>query len=175
MISPSSPTSGTWRRTAALRLAGVAGSALAATAVWALADLAGGVPLHTPAFGASQPPASLPAGFAAAVAALVGLAGWAVLTLIERTTRRPRRIWAVTGLVLTLLSLSAPLSGHGISGADRVALAGMHLAVAAVLVPILAATTRPRRRNGSPSVYQPSQAAPPGHATTPTATHGENR
>lgn len=174
MTRRSSPTSGTRPKVIAFRLAAVAGSAAAALAVWALARFTGSMPLHTPAFGGSQP-ASLPPGFAVVIAALASLAGWATLTLIERTTRRPRRNWMITSVVLTMLSLPAPLSGHGISGGNRLALAGMHLAVAAVLIPILAATTGPSRRNDSPTTSQPSQAAPPGQAATPTATQGPNR
>ncbi|MGH3492974.1 MAG: DUF6069 family protein, partial [Sciscionella sp.] len=50
----------------------------------------------------------------------------------------PRRTWLVTSLPALVLSLSGPLSGHGVTVADRVALVCMHLAVAAVLIPITA-------------------------------------
>jgi len=68
------------------------------------------------------------------------------VTLIERVTRRPRRAWITTGLLLTVVSLSAPLSGHGITATERLALVCMHLAVAAVLIPVFALTIRLSQR-----------------------------
>ncbi|HEX9526790.1 MAG TPA: DUF6069 family protein, partial [Streptosporangiaceae bacterium] len=49
------------------------------------------------------------------------------------------------GLLALVVSLSAPLAGHGITGAERLSLVCMHLAVAGVLVPAFALAI-PRRR-----------------------------
>jgi len=73
------------------------------------------------------------------------LLAWAALALIERTARRPRRAWIITSLAVLAVSLSAPLSGYGLTGADRLALICMHLAVAVVLVPVFALTISPGR------------------------------
>jgi hypothetical protein len=128
------------------RLAGTAGAIAAAVAVWLIARYAAGMHLHTPGFGSAQRPASLAPGFVAALAAVASLLAWAALALIERTARRPRRAWIITGIAVLAVSLSAPLSGHGLTGTGRVALVCMHLAVGAVLIPVFALTT-PRWRS----------------------------
>lgn len=81
----------------------------------------------------------------AVFSAAASLLAWAGLTLIERIARRPRRVWVITGLITLAVSLSAPLSGHGVTGTDRLVLICMHLAVAVVLVPIFALTISPGR------------------------------
>jgi Family of unknown function (DUF6069) len=63
---------------------------------------------------------------------------WGFIEVAERRFRRPRRVWLATGLVALGISLSAPLSGHGVTTAQRIALASMHLAVGAVLIPMFA-------------------------------------
>jgi len=124
------------------RLAAAAGAIAAAVAVWLIARYAAGMHLHTPGFGSAQRPASLAPGFVAVLAAVASLLAWAALALIERTSRRPRRAWIITGIAVLAVSLSAPLSGHGLTGTGRVALVCMHLAVGAVLIPAFALTTR---------------------------------
>lgn len=72
---------------------------------------------------------------------LAGLAGWALLALLERFTTRARAIWTgVAGLAL-LLSLLGPLSG-GVGTAATSTLVAMHLLAAAVLIPLLRRTAR---------------------------------
>ncbi|MEU2676050.1 DUF6069 family protein [Streptomyces sp. NPDC007107] len=72
---------------------------------------------------------------AALVALLASLAGWGVLAALERFgVRRARTVW--TGAAVVVLALSfVPLTGEGMDGGTRAALALMHLAVAAVLIP----------------------------------------
>ncbi|GGV30637.1 hypothetical protein GCM10010245_49570 [Streptomyces spectabilis] len=74
----------------------------------------------------------------AVVALLVSLCGWGLLAALERfAARRARVIWTgVAGAVLAGSFL--PFIGDGMDGGTRVALALMHLAVAAVLIPGLA-------------------------------------
>ncbi|MDU0302901.1 DUF6069 family protein [Streptomyces sp. PAL114] len=78
----------------------------------------------------------------AVVALLASLAGWALLAALERFgVRRARAVW--TGVAVAVLTVSfLPLTGDGMDTATRTALALMHLAVAAVLIPGLAG--RPR-------------------------------
>lgn len=128
------------RHRARTRLAGGAGAVAAAVAVWLAARYGAGLHPHTPGFGSTQRPAGLSPGFVAVLGAAASLLAWAALALIERTARHPRRVWAVTGLIVLAVSLSAPLSGHGVTGTDRLALICMHLAVGAVLVPVFALT-----------------------------------
>ena len=104
--------------------------------------------LRRPAFSAIGRPAHLAIGFVVAAAAVASLAGSAVASLIEHATRRPRATWVIIATAATVCSLSMPFSGHGITVTQRVALACMHLAVAAVLIPVLAATLPAQRRSG---------------------------
>jgi hypothetical protein len=97
--------------------------------VWLVARNGAGVHLRTPAFSSGQHPSSLSVGFVVVVAAVASLAGWGAVTLIGRLAHRLRRAWITTGIVATVVSLSAPLSGHGITATERLALVCMHLAV----------------------------------------------
>jgi len=117
------------------RLLTVAGGTLGALAVWAVAEWIVGLDLRTPAFSSEQPSQELTAGLVAVASAIGGLAGWGVLAVLERFTTNPRRAWAVVASIALLASLSAPLSGTGVTAGDRIAMIGMHLAVAAVVVP----------------------------------------
>jgi hypothetical protein len=134
------------RHPARTRLAGVTGAIAAAVTVWLAARYSAGMQLHTPGFGSAQRPASLAAAFVAITSAAATVTAWAALKLIERTARRPRRAWIATGLVALAVSLPAPMSGHGVTSTDRLALICMHLAVCAVLIPVFGLSIRPRRR-----------------------------
>jgi hypothetical protein len=73
--------------------------------------------------------------------------GWGVASLVGRTTQRPWATWVIIATAATGLSLFMPFPGHGVTVAQRVALACMHLAVAAVLIPVLAATLPAQHRS----------------------------
>ena len=133
------------RHRARTRLAGAVGAAAAAVAVWLVARYGAGLHPHPPGFSSAQRPASLTPGFVAVVAVAASLLAWAALTLIERIARRPRRVWVISSLITLAVSLTAPLSSHGVTGADRLALICMHLAVAVALIPIFASTISPGR------------------------------
>jgi hypothetical protein len=77
-------------------------------------------------------------------AAAASLAGWGLLAVLERFTARARTVWTVIAALAMLVSLGAPLSGTGITGANRAWLALMHVAVGAVFIPLLARTSRSR-------------------------------
>lgn len=121
----------------ALRVLAVAGSALAALCVWVLATAAFDLDLRQPAFQTGEPAQELSAGWVAVVGAFAALAAWGVLALLERFTERAPRIWAVLAGVAFLISLGGPTGGHGVSDDNRLALLAMHVAVAAVVVPLL--------------------------------------
>jgi len=126
--------------------------------VWLIARYGTGLHLHTPAFGPAHRPATLTSGVA--VTATASAAACGVLYLIERTARNARRAWILTSLTALAVSLPAPLSGHGVTGTDRLALICMHLAAGTVLIPVLALTIRPSRRPTDDAVAGPA-ARPP--------------
>lgn len=136
-------TSSTGRRR---RRAGAAvGAVIAALVVYALARLAAGHLLQ-PAFGSGDP-TRLSAGFVAVVAALGALLGWGVIALLESASHKAARVWAVSAPLVLLASFAMPLSGHGVSAGNRLALILIHLAVGAVVIPAywVSSPTRVRR------------------------------
>jgi hypothetical protein len=76
------------------------------------------------------------------VAVLASLAGWLLLALLERFTRRARPVWTGVAIVVLLLSF-LPIVGADTTTATRVTLVLMHLSVAAAL---FAAAYSPTRR-----------------------------
>jgi hypothetical protein len=122
------------RRTRALA---VLGAATATAAVWAVAVPLAGIDLRVH-LGSGRALHVGPATVAI-VSILAGLAAWGLLAALEQFTARARAVWAVITLVTLVLSLAGPVTS-GVTTAAKVALAGMHLAAAAVLIPVL---TRP--------------------------------
>ena len=118
----------------AARAASVATATAAAVAVWAVAVPALGTHLLVRFGGGS--PQTVGAGFVAGAALAASLAGWGLLALLERRTRHARAIWTAVAIAVTVASLGLPLSA-GTTAAATTALALMHLAVAAVLIPAL--------------------------------------
>jgi hypothetical protein len=72
---------------------------------------------------------------------VAGLAAWGLLALLERTVARPGRVWAAIALAVLVLSLGGPLGSAG-DGTSMAILTGMHLVVAAVLIPGLGGSAR---------------------------------
>ncbi|GAA4056575.1 DUF6069 family protein [Actinomadura miaoliensis] len=107
----------------------VAGAPAAALAVWTLAvPLAGTAPaVRTDGGTQTIGPASV-----AVASLLVGLAGWALLAVLERWTPRPGRAWTIIALAVLALSLTGPF-GNAVGVAAALVLALLHLVVAAVL------------------------------------------
>ncbi len=128
-----------------------------------VARYAGGVHLHSPGFSTTHYPAAVPAGFAVAIALAAALAGWGLVEALERRTAHPRRTWLITAPEVLLVSLGGPLSGHGVSAGDRLALVCLHLTVAAVLIPALGRTLATHRRT------RPAEPSPPTTASTEKA------
>ncbi|MFI7211318.1 DUF6069 family protein [Micromonospora maritima] len=124
----------------ATRAVVVVAAVVAAVVVFAVADAVVGeirVP-QRPASSETEPLTLSAVTFAAALACL---AGWALLAVLERFTApaRARAVWTGVALVVFLLSLPY-LPGFRL--ADRVAVALVHAALAAVLVPGLRRTVR---------------------------------
>jgi hypothetical protein len=103
-------------------------------AVWVIEVPLLGIRLQTQ-FGNAAPQG---VGIAAVVvSSLAGsLAGWGLLAILERRFARARSIWTGIAIAVLLASFSLPFSA-GTTTTTKVALAMMHLAVAAVLIPTL--------------------------------------
>jgi hypothetical protein len=128
-----------WRRAA--RPAAVALGVLAALAVWMVSELVFGVDVRQPAFG-TQMPKDLTAVPVMTASLIAGLGAWATLALLEPRGRHGRVVWVVLATLVLLVSLGAPLSGRGIDPGSRVVLALLHLTVGALLIVLLARTSR---------------------------------
>jgi hypothetical protein len=134
------------------RAPAVIAATLAALAVWLITDPLLGIDLTgTTRPGSQQLQPITPA--------LVAGAGWALLALLERFTARARTIWTAIALLAALLSLAGPLSTLASTEANVLALALMHLAVAAVLIPILAGTSPAPARPAPARSARASRAA----------------
>lgn len=116
------------------------GGAVAALLVWVVAVPLAGADLRAAVAGTEQ---AIVVGAVIASALIQGAIGWAVLALLERFLARARTVWLVlAALVLVLTGVNAVVAAENTETA--VWLNVMHLAVAAVLVPVLARTS-PRR------------------------------
>ncbi|MFD6948597.1 hypothetical protein A6A08_18245 [Nocardiopsis sp. TSRI0078] len=130
MTTTAPVTSGTSSRPTARRALTVAAAVLAPLFLWALTVPLAGVELT--ALPGGEPRAVGPV--AVAVAGLVfGLAAWALLAVLERTVRRPGRVWTVVAFSVLVLSLAGPVTS-GAEPAAVLVLAGMHVLVGAVLI-----------------------------------------
>jgi predicted permease len=110
----------------------VAAATAAAVIIWSVAELAG-MHLRQPGFG-SKSAITLNVAIVIVVTAVVSLAGWALLAILEHRTARARAIWTAVAVVVTLLSLGGPFSGHGVSTGNRLVLGLIHLTVATVVI-----------------------------------------
>jgi len=131
------------KRRVPVRAWAVLSGALAPALIWVLVVPIWGHQLEVPGWsGAERMEITLP--MVVLTGLLAGGAGWILLALLERLTgriRRPAAVWRVIATVVLLVSFGPPLLTAGIDTATRALLVGMHVAVAAVLVPVL-----PRRR-----------------------------
>jgi hypothetical protein len=124
------------------RALAVIAAALAALAIWLITDPLLGIDLTAPTGPGSQQLQPITPAIVAGTSLVAALAGWALLALLERFTARARTSWTAIALLVALLSLAGPLSTiASTTAANALALALMHLAVAAVLIPILAGTS----------------------------------
>jgi Family of unknown function (DUF6069) len=124
------------------RALAVIAATLAALAVWLITDPLLGNDIYAPTAPGSEKLMPITAVLVAITSLVAALAGWALLSVLERFSARARTIWTSIAVVFALLSLAGPLSAlPSAGGADALALAFMHLAVAVVLIPLLASTS----------------------------------
>ena len=117
-----------------IRALAVLGAAAATLTVWVVAGPVAGVDLSAQL--GSAPVQHVGPAMVVIVTILAGLAAWGLLAVLEHFTPRARTVWTAIALVTLALSVAGPLSS-GVTTATKVALAGMHLAAAAVLIPLL--------------------------------------
>jgi hypothetical protein len=141
------------------RALAVIAATLAALAVWVITDPLLGIDLTGTTRPGSQQLQPITPALVAGASLAVALAGWALLALLERFTARARTIWTAVALLVALLSLAGPLSILASTEANVLALALMHLAVAAVLIPILAGTSPAPARPAPARSARASRAA----------------
>jgi hypothetical protein len=108
-----------------------------ALAIWAIARLAFGLEIRTPALDGIPEPTPIGAFDVVVVSGVLAVAAWAFLAVLERLTTRGRKLWAVIAIAALVLSLLTPLSGTGIAADDRAVLLLIHLSVGGVLIPLL--------------------------------------
>lgn len=111
------------------RLLTIAAAVAATLVVWLAA-----VPILGVELAAQTGGGTIEVGPGAVVIATVvaGLAGWALLALLERLTPRARVIWTAIAAAVLVLSMLGPLGGIG--AASQLTLALMHLAAGAVII-----------------------------------------
>lgn len=116
------------------RALGILGALLANVMIWAVAVPVLGIHLLI-RFGTGVPQS---VGLEAVMGGtlIAALAGWGLLSMLERRTSKARESWTVIALLVLVASLSLPLVA-GTTVLTTAALALMHLAAAAVLIPAL--------------------------------------
>jgi hypothetical protein len=117
-------------RTAA-RAAVVAAAAAAAIVVYAVAVPLLGLDVRVPAGPGSADTVGLGWEPVIVTAVAAALAGWGLLAVLERFTRRARAVWTAVAVAVYLLTLPYLPS---FSATERVVLALIHTALAVVLV-----------------------------------------
>jgi hypothetical protein len=111
----------------------VLAATLAAVLVWFVAVPLGGADVRVTQGGSEI---GVGVGAVLATATVAGLLGWALLGVLSRTVGRPVTVWRAVAVVALVLSLGGPLSS-GAGAASVAVLVVLHVAVAAVLVPLL--------------------------------------
>jgi len=112
------------------RALGIVATLVVTLAVWLLGHLAGADYWIAD----SQGTVRIDALVTTQVTVVLGLVGWGVLALLERLTRYATTIWTVLAAVVVVASM-IPIVLVEATTATRIALAAVHLAVGAVLVP----------------------------------------
>ncbi|GIG87766.1 DUF6069 family protein [Plantactinospora endophytica] len=127
-----------------IRAAGVIGAVLSAILVYAVAVTIGAQPEVPQTFG-SRTLRPLEFGEVLGAATIASLAGWALLTILERFTAKAITIWTVVAAIVFLGTLPYM---PGFSADSRVTLVLMHGALAAVLISVMRQTSAPAGRPG---------------------------
>lgn len=124
------------------RAAIVAEAAAIAMLFWAAAVPLAGVELQVITGGTAQIVGPIQI---LVVALLAGAAAWAALAIVEKTSRKPLRIWFPLAATFGVVSLAGPLFSAG-STAAMLALLGLHVVVGGILTVGLPTVAGSRQR-----------------------------
>lgn len=113
-------------------------AALSPAVVFLLISTIGGVDVAVPESFGSEQREELELGAVIGASVIAVLVGWGVLTILERVTDKGLTIWTVGALVLAAISM--PWSA-GFRTSDRVVITLMHIAIAAVFIVGMRATS----------------------------------
>jgi hypothetical protein len=119
-----------------LRAAAVGAAVLATSQVWLAAHALGTNFRLADSQGVAVVDLPLTIGFTI----IFSLLGWGTLALLEHYTRRARTIWSLLATAVLLLSI-VPIFLEEATSGTKIALSLIHLAVAAVLIPMLRRAT----------------------------------
>jgi hypothetical protein len=118
-----------------VRAASIGAAAVATTTLFGLGRAAGAdMTITDPVENAV--PHTFVAPEIAMVTVVLGLAGWAVLALLERFTRHAHKIWGTLAAVVVVLSMP-PIWIERATTETRLTLVCIHLAVGVALLPFL--------------------------------------
>lgn len=126
------------------RTAIVVEAAVIAMLFWAAAVPLAGVELQVTTGGAAQTVGPVQILI---VALLAGTAAWAVLAVVEKLSRKPRRLWFPVAATVGVASLAGPLFSAG-STIAMLVLLGLHIVVGGILALGLPAVTGTRQPGG---------------------------
>jgi Family of unknown function (DUF6069) len=149
-IHPTTQTNVTTRtsRPSLLRVAGAGVVAIVAGAAVLLAYGAIAVAIHGPMqagdYGASSA-APINAGSFAFGVVFSSFFGVVLAVALARWAKHPARTFFRAAIVLTLVSLAAPMSASHTTEATRLVLAGGHIVAAVVVIPVIARALRSTR------------------------------
>jgi hypothetical protein len=107
------------------------------TEAFALGARAAGVPMDAASPGAEEA-AEIPVGGFAGGVLFWSVAGIVLAVVLARFARRPARVFTVTTVALTALSLVGPAVAPHTATSTQIVLAVSHLVAAAVIIPLLA-------------------------------------
>jgi hypothetical protein len=109
----------------------VAATVLAAALAWVVIVPLLGTDISVPKGPNSSERTDLVLGPVVFMTTMASLAGWALLTVLERFTTRSRTIW--TAIAIVVLAVTMPWDSE-FTSSERLALAVMHLVVGVVLI-----------------------------------------
>jgi hypothetical protein len=107
--------------------------------VWVVVDPLLGVDLSVTRSGTTT---VVGPGLVVGMALGAALLGWALLAVLERFTSRAGRVWTITAVAVLLLSFAMPFNSGKADPSAKWSLLMMHVAVGAVLIPLLSRSSR---------------------------------